>query len=281
MNNEKPKLRLGLIWWIIFPPYALYRLLRSPVKWYIKAPVLLLVFIIGLLAYDMTVSPHRVEESLAKEEVVKYIRELKKNDSVSPIASLDRFERKGFANSMIDSKSEMLVYYRAVIDQKVYYFGLNSDKDEHLKIQHIEQIYPIRMGIKGDTLRIQPEVALWLNKNEQKVGKPLKLVRESENKMIQTVKTKKDTYTFKVGNQSLYEVKDSSGKYLMKKENVLKLPSEVSNYLKSEQKKSGKFVRTLGYEVQDAGEWYYFRTDKGDFKAEVNYDGSILLKKKR
>lgn len=273
--NSAGKKTLGWVWWVIFPPYAFYRLLRSRLKWYFKVPLILVSVLIAALAYDMATAPHRVEEAKAEKVIQDYLK------SESGTINTRVLERLGEGASVTKKKNDTLVFYKVVADEQLYQIGLGTTTGNNLVIEHAEQLYPIRMGMKSDENRTRGEIAVWLKKHEAKLGKATRLVSESEDGMEQVVKTTKGTFTFNVGNQSVYLVKDSKRKTVFEKENEPVLPAKVMTYLKENEKKAGTFVRTLGFELDDEKQHFYFRTEKGDFLAEIYDNGSIELKKKR
>lgn len=274
-QSETPKRGMGWIWWVIFPPYALYRLIRSTAKWYIKVPVFALFLLITLLAFDLSASPHRVEDAKAEDEISSFLK--KKGMGVSAL----HVERLGEGQSVIEKDVQPLVYYRAISEGQLFQFGLASKDGKDLAVEHVEQLYPIRMGIEADEGRTKAEVAIWLQDNEEKIGKIMEFISESEDGLEQVVKTSKMELNFKIGNQSIYEVKNEKGKILFEKENEIVLPDEVQDYLKENKDKIGTLERSLGYEIHGEKEMYYFRTTTGEFVAEFSPDGTVELKKKR
>lgn len=273
--NTNQKRGFGWVWWVVFPPYALYRLIRSTAKWYIKLPVFLFFVLIALLAFDLSTAPHRVEDDKAKNEITSFLKE----NGMS--SSLQNVTRLGEGYSVDKKDVQTLVYYRAISEGQLFQFGLESKDGKGLSVKHVEQLYPIRIGVENDEGRTKAEVAMWLLEKEESVGKAEKFISESEDGLEQVVKTSKTELTFKVGNQSVYEVKNQKGEILFEKENEIVLPDEVMSYLKDNKEKVGKLIRSLGYEVSGEKEMYYFRTSNGDFVAEFSPDGTIELKKKR
>lgn len=277
MSQPKNTKRVGFgwIWWVIFPPYAFYCLMRSKLKWYFKTPLVILALLVSFLAYDMAANPTRVEEAMAKEVITKYLVDEQQVETVQSVS------RMGEGLSVTKDKQESLVYYRVIAEAQLFQIGLYAKDDEELAVRHVEQLYPIRMGIQEDEGRTKAEVAVWLTKNQEKVGVAKSLISETDDGLEQVVKTDKGEYTLKVGNQSVYQVNDKEGKVLLERENEVTLPKEVKTYLEKNEKKVGKFVRTLGYELDFEKELYYFRTTTGEFVTEMYMDGTINLKKKR
>lgn len=266
----------GWIWWVLFPPYAMYRFARyNPLKWYFKTPILLILSLVVLLSVDLAANPHRVEEAEAEKTIMTYL------EKESPTESFRKIERVGRGYSIKGKEVQEVVYYRALTGMSLYEIGLTTTDGKRLSVDHAEQLYPIRIEAKDMKERTNPEVAVWLYENESLVGKPKELVENRKDELTQEVKTEKGTFEFKVGNQSVYEVNDIKKKSsILKRENEPVLPEEIADYLKKNESKVGELSKVLAYELDNSKEKYYFRTTKGDFLTESYDDGTIDIKKR-
>ena len=277
--TETKKMNSGWmgIWWVLFPPYAIYRFIRySPKKWYIKIPVTFIIVFVMIISLDLAISPHRVEQAEAKQAITFFTSER------GAMGETRKVERIGEGVSIKGKKLETVVYYRALTENGLYNFGLFSKNGKELNVKYVEQLYPIRIDVKDSEERAKAEVAIWLKENQEKIGKATELLETSEDGLAQTVKTNKGVYEFKIGGQSVYEVNRIDKKEnLLKQKNEPTLPAVMQKYLKKDEEKIGKLTKTLGYEMNSLKETYYFRTTKGDFRAEIYHDGSVEIGKKR
>lgn len=284
MSSVKPKekakkMKTGWmgIWWVLFPPYAIYRFIRySPKRWYVKIPVVIVITFVMILSLDLAFSPHRVEQAEAKVSIASFTAEK------GSLGVTQKVERLGQGVSVQGKKLETVVYYRALTESGLFNIGLTSTDGKELVVQYVEQLFPIRIDIQDSGERAKAEVAIWLQENQEKIGKVEELLKTDEENLTQTVKTNKGIYEFKVGNQSVYEVnRIDKTESLLKENNEPVLPTVLQKYLKKNEKEIGTLTKTLAYEMDNTKEKYYFRTTTGDFLAEVYHDGSVDIGKRR
>jgi hypothetical protein len=277
VKKEKTSKTMSRWWWVVFLPYAVYHFVRySPKKWYVKVPVVLVVAFVLLVSVDLALSPNRVEEAEAKQAISSFVEE------EGVLGELQKVERLGEGVSLQGKEQQTLVYYRTLTESGLYHFGLSSKDGKALNVQHVEQLFPIRIDIKDSGERTKAEVAVWLKQHQEEIGKAKELVESSDEELSQTVKTDKGIFEFKIGNQSVYEVNRIDKKEsILKRANEPVLPAIMLDYLAKNEEKIGKLTRSLAYEMDDSKEKYYFRTSTGDFLAEINHDGSINIKKRK
>ena len=263
VKKEKAIKTISRWWWVVFLPYAVYHFVRySPKKWYVKVPVVLVMTFVLLLSVDLALSPNRVEEGVLGE--------------------LQKVERLGDGFSLQGKEQQTLVYYRALTESGLYHFGLSSKDGKALNVEHVEQLFPIRIDIKDSGERTKAEVAVWLKQHQEEIGKPKELIESSDEELSQTVKTDKGTFEFKLGSQSIYEVnRIDKEESILKRANEPILPENLLDYLMKNEEKIGELTRALAYEMDGSKEKYYFRTSTGDFLAEIYHDGSINIKKRK
>lgn len=277
VKKEKATKTISRWWWVVFLPYAVYHFVRySPKKWYVKVPVVLVMTFVLLVSVDLALSPNRVEEAEAKQAISSFVKE------EGVLGELQKVERLGEGFSLKGKEQQTLVYYRTLTESGLYHFGLSSTDGKALHVQHVEQLFPIRIDIKDSGERTKAEVAVWLKQHQEEIGKPKELIESSDEKLSQTVKTDKGTFEFKLGNQSVYEVnRIDKEKSILKRANEPILPENLMDYLMKNEEKIGKLTRALAYEMDGSKEKYYFRTSTGDFLAEIHHDGSMDIKKRK
>lgn len=271
--NQAERNAWGWIWWVVFPPYAIYRFIRfNPLKWYVKVPVVLVLLFTIVLAIDLAVHPHRVEEAEAKEAIAIFMKQEVNTETIQ------KTDRLGEGVAVSEKGSQRFVYYQALTDSGLYQFAIATKDGKKLSVDHAEQLYPIRVDIKGSDAYTKAEIAIWLSENEERVGKPKKLLKTEENGLVQTIQTDKGTYEFKVGNQNVYEVnRIDKMENLVKLENQPRLPERALKYIEKNEEKVGELDRVLAYEMDASKEMYYFRTTKGEFLWLEYVDGRIDL----
>lgn len=264
------------IWWVIFPPYAMYRFMRySSMKWYIKVPVLLVLTLAIVMAVDLAVAPHRVENAMAEKAIDSYLKEKLQSESV--VAT----ERLGEGASVTSETTQLAVYYRVITEKSLYYIGLVSEDGSELLVHHVEQLFPIRQDIEGFEDRSKVDVAIWLKENEAEVGIPLKLTKDESLENRQTVLTDKGEYEFLYTNPHLYQVNDmKSKKVLMEVKQEPQLPNAISEYVNKNEDMLGSLTRVLAYELVGGVERYYLLTSEGNFMTESHPDGRIDINKR-
>ncbi|WP_442638091.1 hypothetical protein [Rossellomorea marisflavi] len=274
--SAKEKSGWGWIWWVLFPPYAMYRFIRyNSMKWYFKTPIVFILTLVIILSVDLALYPNRVEEAQAEKAITTYLAD------ANPSESFRKVERVGRGYSVKGKDVQEVVYYRAISGISLFELGLNTNDGQELTVSHGEQLYPIRIEEKDMDKRTEAEVAVWLYKHKDEVGKPKELISNDQESLTQVVKTEKGVYEFKVGNQSVYEVnRIDKKKNVLKRDNAPILPSEVTDYLKKNKEKVGTLKKVLAYELDAVGEKYYFRTSNGDYLTVSEDNGHIELKKR-
>lgn len=271
---KEAKKKSSWIWWIVFPPYAMYRFVRySAVKWYFKVPLVLILAFTLILAIDLSLAPDRVEEAKAETAITKYLQNESSEESVRKV------ERMGEGINLLKEKEQRLVYYRAVTSNGLFHFGLTSDKEKALTVQQVEQLFPIRMSLTKTEALLTSEIALWLAENEEKVGKVKERIDSNDSERTQTIKTDKGTYILHYGNQSVYKVnRIDKNEVVLDEENKPNLPEEIIQHVEENSDKYGTSIQALAYEMDVEKEKYFFKTTKGDFIAEVYDDGTVKSK---
>lgn len=279
MSKEalKDKRRKGAwIWWVVFPPYALYLFFRySPLRWYIKVPVILIITLAIVVSVDLAVSPNRVEIAQAKKAITSYVGTELDEETVVAI------KRIGQGTSVTKEDVQLAVYYRVVTENSLYHMGLVAKDDNQLMVHHVEQLFPIRQDIQNFKNRTKAEVAIWLKDNEEQVGKGVSLISEDTSKNVQRVTTEKGTHEFWYTTQTLYQVKHiEDEKVLHESGQEPVLPQEVIDYLLENEERVGSLTRVLAYELDSGVERYYFLTSNGSFTSEIHPDGHIDINKR-
>lgn len=275
-SNKAYNQKGAWIWWVIFPPYAMYRFMRySTMKWFIKVPVLLVLTLAIVMAVDLAVSPHRVEIAIAEKAIDSYVKEELEGETMVLT------ERMGEGTSVKSEAIQLTVYYRVVTENSLYHMGLVSDDGSKLVVQHVEQLFPIRQDIKGFESRSKADVAIWLKENEAEVGVPLKLTKDEASKNMQTILTANGEYNFHYTNTHLYEVQATGeDKALYKTEETPPLPKEIKKYLKKNKDRIGVLTRVLAYELNGGVERYHVLTSEGNFRFDMHPDGSVAIDKR-
>lgn len=266
----------GWIWWILFPPYAIYRFMRySRLKWFVKVPVFLIITLAIVMAVDLAVSPHRVEIAVAEKAIDSYLKGEIEGESM--LLS----ERLGEGVSVTPETKQLTVYYRVVTENSVYHMGLVSDDGNRLLVQQVEQLFPIRQNVKGFENRSKADIAIWLKEHEESVGVPQKMKKDDSPNNTQTILTSMGEYEFLYTNSHLYQVKDNkTNKVLMKVEETPPLPKEITEYLEKNKERVGSLTRVLAYELVEGVERYYLVTSEGTFMTESHSDGKIVINKR-
>lgn len=269
--SEKKK-KLSWIWWVIFPPYAFYLLIRSSLKWYIKVPIVLISILTIVLAIDMTLHPHRVEESKAEQKAITYLLKEEKE-------TVRNMERLGEGVIVGKTEKQPVVYYRFVTDNKLYHIGFVSKNGDDLEIFQVEERYPNVTLIKGDADTTDSVSSLYIAKEGERLGTPESLV-EKETDGTTIVKTSKGTYTLKSGMNQLFMLKKGTETILQKEVDEPLETKDVHKFLKEREEKIGRLKQFDKYEVSPGRESYFFTTSKGEYLLELNDDGSKKLKQK-
>ena len=267
------KIGFRWLWWVVFPPYAIYQLLRSSLKWYLKVPIVLFILLLSLLAWDMTKNPYRVEIEEARVEAQSHFEE-KLDENVEKVTRL------GEGLVLTGKNKQTVLFYKVLTNEHMYHVGFISNDGKGLDIYRIEERSPEVRLIEGDEKSTNSVVSLFLKENKN-LGEIHGLL-QTDGLTHAQVQTSEGVYSFEVMNpyQLNYEkLTTDSEEPQPKRENML--VSEVDAFLKEREGKIGKIETIDAYTLSSGDESYYFTTSKGEYLLDMNKDGSIYLKEKR
>lgn len=267
--------RIGFrwLWWIVFPPYAVYQLLRSSLKWYLKVPIILFILLLSLLAWDMTKNPYRVEIEEARVKAQEYFeKELDEN--------VEKVTRLGEGLVLTGKEKQTVLFYKVLTNQHMYHVGFISKDGKGLDIYRIEERSPEVRLIEGDEKSTNSIVSLFLQKNKS-LGE-IQGVLQTDALNHAEVQTSEGVYSFEVLNPyqlNYHKLTTDDEKPKPRRESML--VSEVDDFLKEREGKIGKIETIDAYTLSIGAESYYFTTNKGEYLLDIHKDGSIYLKEKR
>lgn len=272
MKEKKKWFELRWLFYILFPPYAVYRFVRyAKMHWILKTLLLTFVTLILIVSVDVSLNPHRVENKFARESSSLFI---KKHEALN-MGKYRFVEHAGYGLGVNNEED----VYKVFTDKGLYFFTFKMDKTKKYIVQKVDKVYPSRLTVytkeKKDT--IQPEVKLALFSQSEKLGRFKSVVANDLNK--QTIETKKGRFVFYYSNYKVYLITKTNGENVFKTKQALELPVKLKKVMEDNTKTYGTVKDVVLYEIKDDSQVYYFNTSKGLFKTVLKDDGEIVFSK--
>lgn len=270
-NNSKEMFSKWLVM-LIFPPYAIFHFFfKSKVKWFIKIPIFLLLMIVSLVAIDQTTNPYRVEDSLTKESILKYMNhhpELK----MGTLRALDR-------QDVFLWNDKTHIVYRTLTTNGLYDFVVTPNDKNDFRVTGVFQTHPVVTWVSDEYKEIfpaYPMAMLYFYQNKDVLGYLLEGYHDESSGKITTTK---GTFRYVFQKNKVISVEDEEGNILLKQENKYDIPKEAVKYLKKNEQKFGKLVDAYGYQMDSEKEMYFIRTTDGMFRIDDYRNGNMELMK--
>lgn len=274
--EKKSNWAFNLMWWVIFPPYALYRLIRNPnIHWILKSVISLLFVLVTMTIVDSVLNPQRVENNVATKTITQY---MSKHETYEKINNIERVGYGYFLNEK--NETQKMAVYRVMTDSDIGFATLYSPKGNTLVVDSFEKQFPY--DGQYDSKTISPMVAVWLAdhlNNQEKLKKMINTV-DTEKGIKQTVQTNQHTYTFLYKNSILLEVIDEKEhQYNMSTFAGHQMASRLYEHIQKNKDTYGKMKAIQDIDYVQGVRTTYFSTSNGDYKSIEEKDGSIQILK--
>lgn len=268
MKETKAKSSFGgYFLWIMFPPYGIYKLFRSKVRWYIKVPIILILALFITLAVDQSLKPHRVEDMEAKKLIASYLTDVDPEEDMGELRKVDRI------GAFLWNEKTKIVY-RTLTKNGLYNFVLESSGNDNYDIDSIYEAYPITRWIKEskEEYPALPMAMVYFQDNIETFGVIQEDVSDEET---YSIKSEKGVFKYNIANNGVTSVQTETGEFIL--DDQILLPIKVRNYFEKNEEELGKEPEVVGYEFNDSGESFFIQTEKSYYRVDVMDNGDIDL----
>lgn len=265
--NKIPLWKWSLM--LLFFPYGLYHLLfKSKLSWFIRIPVVFLIFVFLILSIDAAINPYRVEERNVKELIQSYIQSQSKED----FGVFRDAERQG----NFVWKKDGYVVYRTITTKNAYDFVIGVNDQGKYDVSVIYQNYPVSSWTKEEDLSLPapPMALVYFYQHQDVLGEVNSIEKKGG---VWWLTTKKGRFRCEWKKNKIVKVLKENGVLVLQQKDSYTLPKKAEKFMKKHESEYGKVFQVYGYELTPTKELYYLKTSKGIYRIDDDRKGNIKL----